>query len=135
MPSLIASAAVCECASMMPGVIQRPAASITSAPAGTATFAPTAAIRPSRITIVPRGIVPLLAVMMVALVIAISRDGAGTGMVSAGAGTGLCPAAAGGAPCAWTRDGAAIAASTNASLALAAWRLGVWLLFMAASPP
>ena len=33
-PSLIESAAMCECASMMPGVTKRPFASTTSAPAG-----------------------------------------------------------------------------------------------------
>jgi hypothetical protein len=57
-PSLIASAPACECSSMIPGITYLPEASITCAPAGTATSGPTAAIFPSRITIVPRGIVP-----------------------------------------------------------------------------
>ncbi len=53
-PSLIESAAMCECASMMPGDTNRPDASMTSAPVGTCVFAPpTAAILPSRRTIVP----------------------------------------------------------------------------------
>ena len=53
-PSLIESAAMCECASMMPGETKRPDASMTSAPGGTWVSAPpTAAILPSRRTIVP----------------------------------------------------------------------------------
>ncbi len=40
----------------MPGMIVLPAASITSAPAGTLTFAPTAVIRLPVITTVPRSI-------------------------------------------------------------------------------
>ena len=44
---------------MMPGVTNLPVASMISAPAGIATFAPTAAILPSRSTIVPFGIVPV----------------------------------------------------------------------------
>ena len=64
-PSLIASLAMCECASMMPGETNCPVASMTSAPAGTATFAPTAAILPSRRTTVPFGIVPFVTVSTV----------------------------------------------------------------------
>ena len=67
---------------MIPGVTKRPVPSITCAPAGTATLAPTAAILPSRITIVPFSIVPLAAVMMVALVMATSRAAGGIGIVS-----------------------------------------------------
>jgi hypothetical protein len=52
-PSLIESAAMCECASMMPGDTNRPVASTTSAPAGTGTLAPTASIFPPRKTMVP----------------------------------------------------------------------------------
>ena len=69
-PSLIESAAMCEWQSMMPGDTNLPVPSTTSAPAGTATFAPTAAIFPPRSTIVPFWIVPLVAVRMVALRIA-----------------------------------------------------------------
>ena len=47
-PSLMASLAMCECASMMPGDTNCPVVSMTSAPAGTGTLAPTAAILPSR---------------------------------------------------------------------------------------
>ena len=42
--------------SIQPGVTILPVASMTRAPAGTATFAPTAAILPPRITTVPRSI-------------------------------------------------------------------------------
>ena len=53
-PSLIESAPMCECASMMPGVTKRPEASTRSAPAGMAVFGPpTAAILPSRKTTTP----------------------------------------------------------------------------------
>ena len=64
-PSLIASLAMCECASMMPGEMNRPVTSTTSAPAGTSTSAPTAAILPSRSRIVPFGMVPLVTVRSV----------------------------------------------------------------------
>ena len=40
----------------MPGVTHLPRASITSAPAGTATFGPAATMRPLRMTTVPPGI-------------------------------------------------------------------------------
>ena len=69
-PSLMESAAMCECASMMPGVTKRPEASTTSAPDGTATSAPTAAILPSLTITVPRVSVPLVTVSTVALVMA-----------------------------------------------------------------
>ena len=52
-PSLIASLAMCECASMMPGDTNLPVASMTVAPAGACTLAPSAAILPSRSTMVP----------------------------------------------------------------------------------
>ncbi len=65
-PSLIDSAAMCECASMMPGVTKRPFASTMSAPAGMAVLAsPTAAILPSRNTTVPFWIVPRVTVSTV----------------------------------------------------------------------
>ncbi len=69
-PSLIESAAMCECASMMPGETKRPEASTTSAPDGTATSAPTAAMRPSLTTTVAFCSVPFVTVRTVALVIA-----------------------------------------------------------------
>ena len=53
-PSLIDSAAMCECASMMPGETKRPLASTISAPDGMSVPAPpTAAILPSRSTTMP----------------------------------------------------------------------------------
>ena len=64
-PSLIASLAMCECASMMPGDTNWPVVSMTSAPGGTATLAPTAAILPSRRITVPFGIVPFVTVSTV----------------------------------------------------------------------
>ena len=64
-PSLMASAAMCECASMMPGEMNLPVTSITSAPAGIVTLAPSAAILPSRRTMVPFGIVPRVTVTSV----------------------------------------------------------------------
>ena len=65
-PSLIESFAMCEWQSMMPGEMYSPEASMTSAPAGTSTLGPIAAILPSRRTIVPLGIVPLVTVTSVA---------------------------------------------------------------------
>ena len=73
-PSLMASAAMCECASMMPGEMNLPVTSMTSAPAGIVTLAPSAAIFPSRRTIVPFGIVPRVTVTSVA---PLQRDDAG----------------------------------------------------------
>ena len=64
-PSLIASLAMCECASMSPGETNWPVVSMISAPAGIETFAPTAAIFPSRRTTVPFGIVPFVTVSTV----------------------------------------------------------------------
>src|SRR5688500_8480476 len=66
-PSLMASAAMCECASMMPGDTNLPVPSMTSAPAGTVTLAPSAAIFPSRNTMVPFWMVPFVTVTSVAL--------------------------------------------------------------------
>ena len=68
---------------MMPGVTYLPVPSMTFAPAGTGTSAPTAAILPSRMTIVPFSIVPLDAVMIVAFVIATSLPAAGIGSETA----------------------------------------------------
>ena len=99
-PSLIASAAECEWASMMPGVTYLPAPSMTFAPAGTATSAPTAAILPSRMTIVPFGIVAPDAVMIVAFVMATSRPAAGMGSDTAErSSAGALGGAAGGVAC------------------------------------
>ena len=56
--------------SIQPGVTILPAASITFAPAGTCTSAPTAAIFPPRRTIVPRSIAGPDTVWIRALVIA-----------------------------------------------------------------
>ena len=65
-PSLIESAATCECASMMPGVTKRPLASTTSAPAGMSVPGPpTAAIFPSRRITVPFWMVPRVTVSTV----------------------------------------------------------------------
>src|SRR5215471_11712481 len=50
---------------MMPGEMNLPVASTTSAPAGIETLAPAAAILPSRSTIVPFGIVPRVTVTSV----------------------------------------------------------------------
>ena len=66
------STAMWLCASMMPGITKRPVASISVAPRGTSTLAPTAAILPLRITIVPFSIVPFVTVRMVALRIAVT---------------------------------------------------------------
>src|SRR5262249_19512775 len=55
---------------MMPGDTNRPVPSTTSAPPGTGTLVPTAAIFPARSTIVPFWIVPRVAVRIVAPVIA-----------------------------------------------------------------
>ena len=67
-PSLIASFAMCECASMMPGDTNLPVAvDDLRARRESATLAPTAAILPSRITIVPLLMVPREAVTSVAL--------------------------------------------------------------------
>ena len=52
---------------MMPGETNLPVPSTTSAPAGICTFVPTAAILPSRMTMVPLSIVPRVTVRMVAL--------------------------------------------------------------------
>jgi hypothetical protein len=76
------SEALWECASTIPGITYLPLPSMTRAPAGTATLAPTAAIFPSRITTVPREIVPFEAVMIVALVIATRRPAGGVGYES-----------------------------------------------------
>ena len=65
-PSLIESFAMCVCASITPGEMKRPETSTTSAPGGTSTVAPTAAMTPSRSRIVPFGIVPLVTVRSVA---------------------------------------------------------------------
>ena len=75
-PSLMSSFAMCECASMRPGETNLPVPSTTSAPAGTLTFAPIAVILPSRSTIVPFAIVPLVAVSSVAFRMATIPDGA-----------------------------------------------------------
>ena len=66
LPSLMDSAAMCEWASMMPGITNIPSASITSAPAGTSTLAPTSAIFPSRIRIAPGDRIPPVTVSTVA---------------------------------------------------------------------
>ena len=51
---------------MMPGEMNLPVTSMTSAPAGIVTLAPSAAILPSRRTMVPFGIVPRVTVTSVA---------------------------------------------------------------------
>src|SRR5882672_10059589 len=76
-PSLIESAAIWEWQSMMPGATNLPVASTTSAPAGIGTFAPTAAILPPRSTMIPFGIVPLVAVRIVAPLIATTESARG----------------------------------------------------------
>src|SRR5262245_69364 len=70
-PSLTESSALCECASIIPGVTNIPVASMTLAfaPALTSLFLPTAAILPSRIRIEPPSITPCEAVMIVAFLI------------------------------------------------------------------
>src|SRR5262245_551076 len=70
-PSLTESSALCECASIIPGVTYIPVASMTLAfaPARTSPFLPTAAILPSRIRIDPPSITPCEAVMIVAFLI------------------------------------------------------------------
>src|SRR5215813_13384966 len=70
-PSLIESSALCECASIIPGVTYIPVASMTLAfaPAFTSLFLPTAAILPSRIRTEPFSITPCEAVMIVAFLI------------------------------------------------------------------
>src|SRR5262245_3586316 len=70
-PSLTESSALCECASIIPGVTYIPAPSMTLAfaPARTSPFLPTAAILPSRIRIEPPSITPCEAVMIVAFLI------------------------------------------------------------------
>src|SRR5437773_2662134 len=60
---------------MIPGEMNLPVASTTSAPEGTATSAPSAAILPSRRTIVPFGIVPRVTVRMVPPLIATTDGG------------------------------------------------------------
>src|SRR5882672_7165738 len=73
-PSLTESSALCECASIIPGVTYIPVASMTLAfaPALTSLFLPTAAILPSRIRIEPPSIMPCEAVMTVAFLISTS---------------------------------------------------------------
>jgi hypothetical protein len=68
---LTESNALCECASIIPGVTYIPVASMTLAfaPARTSAFLPTAAILPSRIRIEPPSITPCEAVMIVAFLI------------------------------------------------------------------
>src|SRR5262245_30757876 len=70
-PSLTESNALCECASIIPGVTYIPVASMTLAfaPARTSLFFPTAAILPSRIRIEPPSITPCEAVRIVAFLI------------------------------------------------------------------
>src|SRR5215510_2641228 len=70
-PSFTESRALCECASIIPGVTYIPVASMTFAlaPALTSLFFPTAAILPSRIRIEPPSITPCDAVMIVAFLI------------------------------------------------------------------
>ena len=70
------SMAMWLCASMMPGMTNRPVASISVAPRGTSTLVPTAAILPSRITIVPFSIVPFVTVRIVALRMTVTGAGA-----------------------------------------------------------
>ena len=67
---------MCECSSMIPGDTNLPAASTTSVPGGTSTAAPTAAIRPPRISTVPFAIVPPVTVRTVPPLIAIAAGGA-----------------------------------------------------------
>ena len=55
---------------MRPGVTNLPVASTLSAPAGTATLAPTAAILPSRTSTVPLGMTPRVTVRTVPPVMA-----------------------------------------------------------------
>ena len=69
---------------MMPGMTYLPVPSMTFAPAGTATSVPTAAILPSRMTMVPFWMVPWLAVMMVALVMATRVAAGGASSFSTG---------------------------------------------------
>ena len=62
---------------MIPGVTTRPCASMTVAPAGGATVAPTAVIRRSAITTVPFGISGAPGERMSALMIAVGAEGRG----------------------------------------------------------
>jgi hypothetical protein len=123
-PSLIPSDALWECASMMPGITYRPVPSMTCAPAGTDTLAPTAAIFPFRIRTVPFSMVPRLAVMIVAFVMATSVPAAGTGTCRAGpaaASRALSAAPpAGRAPGCWAASDPASRASI-----IRAWRIMV----------
>src|SRR5438067_13700776 len=73
-PSLIESSAVCECASMMPGVTYMPVASMTLAFGPAVTSLPTATILPLRMRIEPFSIVPCDAVIIVALRISVSPE-------------------------------------------------------------
>ncbi len=75
-PSLMSSLAMCEWASMRPGETNLPVPSITSAPAGTATFPPRAAILPFCSTMVPPAMVPCVTVNSVAFLMATTPDGA-----------------------------------------------------------
>jgi len=70
-------APMCECVSMMPGVTYLPVPSITTASPGALTFAPTAAILPSRSRTLPFRIVGPAAVRMVTLRMSVVRDGKG----------------------------------------------------------
>src|SRR5437763_11496956 len=73
-PSLMASSAVCEWASMMPGVTYMPVASMTLAFGPAVTSLPTATILPLRMRIEPFSIVPCDAVIIVALRISVSPE-------------------------------------------------------------
>ena len=65
-PSLMASAAICEWQSMMPGIKCWPVASMILAPDGTMTFSPTSVILPSTMMTEPMNLPALPMVQIVA---------------------------------------------------------------------
>src|SRR5690242_12297787 len=74
------SSAMCECASMMPGVRYLPPASTTVTPAGALTFGPTAAILPPRTSTLPLAILPCVTVMTTAFLMSTSCAAPGGGV-------------------------------------------------------
>src|SRR5688572_11068604 len=84
-----------ERALIQPGYTSPPAASITCAPCGTATPAPTSVIRPFRITMVPRSMTGRVIGTILAFVMASAPDGpgrvAGNAATAAGCGAALSP--------------------------------------------
>lgn len=104
----ISTSPTCTAESIRPGVTDFPAASITCAPAGVVTFAPTAAMRPPRIRIVPRSIAGPDTGRIRALVMATTGPGAtvaGAEGVSAGSDRLVLAAGGAGRTCpSWKSD-------------------------------